>query len=256
VDDVERPIRRPNANAFPALRRHSRVSPQPSVCRPPCPPSPVGRPFRTRTDTRLRTAGCVELVTTSKPAATLPFEGKPAAHRTSRRGLARPEDRAGHTPDEPAWTGPIPLDRRPSSQHPTHPRGRPPKRLHRPRIGGPRSRNEPEGSHRTAPSARSRPKPRVGAAELPRRLRWQAITTIERTRGVELIGDDTQVPWPIVVSPNSEPPTRLSGESQSSHRESPSDVTPTGTHDTPSLCSAATVDRRRSRARGKPRGVQ
>jgi hypothetical protein len=58
VAGVERVIRRLRTLAFHVLRRHSRVSPQPSVCRSPCPPPRVGRSSRIRASTKCRTAAC------------------------------------------------------------------------------------------------------------------------------------------------------------------------------------------------------
>lgn len=100
-----------------------------------------------------------------------------------------------------------------SMQHPTVPWGRSPKRLHHPRNGGPRSRHEPEGPCRTAPSDHSRPKPEAFATEPPRVGVASHRRPLREPAGVELAADNTQVHERLVVFTLSEPPTRLSEES-------------------------------------------
>lgn len=86
-----------------------------------------------------------------------------------------------------------------SMQCPTVPWGRSPKRLHHPKNGGPRSRHEPEGPCRTAPSDHSRPKPEAFATEPPRVGVASHRRPLREPAGVELAADNTQVHERIVV---------------------------------------------------------
>jgi len=97
--------------------------------------SPIGRPFRIRTVERWRASACTEM--------------------NQRRRTD--EDLAPTRRSEPLDAAPI-----------RSRRGRPPKKLHLPRIDGWRSRHEPEGSFRTAPSDDPRPKSEDITAEPPR----------------------------------------------------------------------------------------
>lgn len=182
---VERMIRRPRTLAFPVLRRHSRVSPQPSVCRSPCPPP--RRP--TLSDPHLRevTDGCCPEV----------------AHRRQASDdlCPSPRDRTCLPPASrrrPARTQGSEL----SSQDPSIPEVTSEK-VAPARLEGPRSRFEPEGSHQTAPRRCHRPKSEVTAAGRPR------VTTASHRDGREnprcgTCRRHTRESWPIVVSPNSE----------------------------------------------------
>jgi hypothetical protein len=80
-------------------------------------------------------------------------------------------------------------------------------------------------------------------------------STVEGARGVELAADNTQVHERIVVFTLSEPPTRRSEESQSSHHCFPSGCDSDGGERYAfAVPGQPPVDRHRSRVRGKPRG--
>jgi len=79
-----------------------------------------------------------------------------------------------------------------------------------------RSRREPEGARRTALSCLPRPKPWDIAAERPRTGTASHPRPDEGTRGVEFVDSHTRVHGGSSFHAFSEPPTRLSGESQSS----------------------------------------
>jgi hypothetical protein len=120
VADVEHVIRRPRAHAFPVLRRHSRVSPQPSVSRSPCPPPLFGRPFRIRTVVKRRTAACVEVshrrqAADDRCAGTHPvLEGQPPK-RQHPPGTEEPEATVRTrrpAPDHPEQSPPTEVGRR------------------------------------------------------------------------------------------------------------------------------------------------
>jgi len=132
--------------------------------------------------------------------------------------------------------------------------GRPPKKLHHPRIIRRRSRRRPEGLRRTAPSRCPRRR--------PGRHRYRALSghdgkpsrRIERARGVEIARDHTSSHDPSFVFAISEPPTRLSEESQSLRRRFPFGFDAEGGERHKTLGPLTTVDCCQSRARGKPRG--
>jgi hypothetical protein len=164
--------------------------------------SPIGRPFRVRTVERLRA---------------------PARNEVARRRRT----------DE----GPVPTRRpEPLAAAPIRSRrGRPPKKLHQPRIDGRRSRHQPEGSYRTAPSEDPRPKPREVAAEPPRVGVASHRRPTREPAAKKLVRDNTQDhDWPSCTTSESSDPTfrRKLGRRIAT---SPSDLTPMRESDTPSL---------------------
>jgi len=164
--------------------------------------SPIGRPFRVRTVERWRASARIEMAQRRRT------DERPAPTRRT----------------EPLDAAPI----RPR-------RGRPPKKLHQPRIDGRRSRHEPEGLYRTAPSEGSRPKPghiateppRAGVASHCRPTREPAAPSLSETTRRSVTGRRV---------PPASPPTRLSEERLIVASLLPLRISPMRESDTPSLC--------------------
>jgi hypothetical protein len=179
------------------------------------PTSPFGRER-----TRERAAACIELGSRRRADDTRlrsrepePSVQHPATHGGDlRRGRHRPRtdgrrsrrDARRHAPDRPERTLPTEAGcsryRAPSGQG-----GKPPPASPHPATAGPEGPLSRSGTH-------------------------------ERARGVELVTDHPQVHDTSSFTLG-EPPTRLSGESQSSRRDFHPDVTPRGERNTQSPCS-------------------
>lgn len=125
-----------------------------------CARSPIGRPFRVRTVEIWRASARIEMA---------------QRRRTDERPV--PTQRT-----EPLDTAPI-----------RSRRGRPPKKLHQPRIDGQRSRHEPEGLYRTAPSEGLSAEAGIHRYRAPSSRSGKPPSAEERARGAELVRDNTQV---------------------------------------------------------------